>query len=355
MRTSDAADLARALVGKPVLCLADLETLLGLAGTPAAPIVYAYADTVRRETVGEGVLLRGIVEFSNHCRNTCAYCGLNGNNGCLTRYRMDSREIIDAAGEAVSCGIRTVVLQSGEDDALDVAWLAGVIRLIKGYFEVAVTLSLGERTEEEYRLWRDAGADRYLLKIETTDERLYASLHSGRGLATRLDALAALRRFGYQTGSGIMVGLPGQTPASIARDIAFLADAGLDMISIGPFIPHDATPLGRAAAGSVDLTLMALALTRIAARNVHMPATTSLGIAAGDRRADALRAGANVIMPNFTPAPYRTLYEIYPGKCSAGEVARGRVACAAAVAAAAGRRLDFGRGDGCARREAARV
>jgi biotin synthase len=322
-----------------------LERLLALEAGEAAEL-FRLADGVRRDHMGDGILLRGIVEFSNFCRNRCRYCGLNVQNGKLPRYRMTQDEILRGAAQIAAAGVATVVLQSGEEDGLDPEWLAGIIRQIKTRCGLVVTLSVGERAREEYRLWRAAGADRYLLKIETTDRALYASLHPGMNLDNRLRCLADLRALGYQVGSGIIVGLPGQTLASIAADIQFFREHDFDMIGIGPFIPHAATPLSGATAGNAQLTLTTVALTRIVTRNAHLPATTALGsLGKSDLRLEALKAGANVLMPNFTPQPYRKLYEIYPGKRCVSEPVGACAFCMEAMAASIGRTIDRSRGD----------
>lgn len=336
------------------LSRAALEDLILTEDPRALADLFARADRIRREEMGEGILLRGLVEFSNRCDNTCHYCGLRGGNASLERYRLTRDEIMKAASEIVSYGIRTIVLQSGEDAAQDAAWIADIVREIKERSRLAVTLSVGERPRSDYALWKKAGADRYLLKIETSDPALYASLHDGRSIATRLACLADLRELGYQVGSGSMVGLPGQTAASIAGDILFFAERDFDMIGIGPFIPHAETPLARARVGEAALVLKATALTRIVTRNAHMPATTalgSIGAAGEDRRLDGLRCGANVLMPNFTPALYRSLYEIYPGKRCLDEKSGACVGCLEKKAASIGRTIDRSRGDSRKRRE----
>jgi len=295
--------------------------------------------------VGDGVLLRGLVEFGSFCSNTCFYCGLRGGNALLPRYRMTEAEILESVGRIAAQGIRTVVLQSGEDETIDAGWIAGIVRSIKNRHDIAITLSVGERPADDYALWREAGADRYLLKIESSDPALYAALHARRCLDTRLRCLADLDRLGYQVGSGIMVGLPGQTLRHVAEDIRFFAAGGFDMIGIGPFIPHPQTPLCDVPRGDVALTLKTVALTRIATRDVHMPATTALGSMDRDYRQEGLRVGANVLMPNFTPVRYKALYEIYPGKRCISEPTGACALCMEGLAASIGRSIEHSRGD----------
>lgn len=293
----------------------DLEYVLRLEDDRQIQVLFDFADRVRREYVGDGVLLRGIIEFSNFCRNTCAYCGLRAANRRLERYRLTNEEILTAAENIRCAGVKTIVLQSGEEDNLDADGLARIVEGIKSQLDVAVTLSVGERDREEYAMWKEAGADRYLLKIETSDPALYAELHPGMSFANRMRCLEDLVELGYQTGSGNLIGLPGQSVASLVDDMVFFKKGDFDMISVSPFIPHAATPLAGVRAGDLRTTLKMIALTRIVSRNAHIPASTAVGsLNGGDARGRALAVGANVVMPNFTPLSFKPLYEIYPGK-----------------------------------------
>jgi biotin synthase len=277
--------------------------------------LFSRADRVRKEQVGDAVYLRGLIEFSNHCGRDCLYCGLRASNRKLKRYRMSCAEIFSAAKKVRGLGIRTVVLQSGEDGSYAIEELCRLVKKIKA-LGLAVTLSIGERSYQDYKLLKAAGADRYLLRFETSDARLYAKLRPGRTLANRLRCLAWLKKLGYQVGSGAMVGLPGQTDASIAEDIFLYKRLGLDMIGIGPFIPHPHTPLAKASQTGLEKVLRVLALTRIVTKNTHIPATTAVGTIDSRGRQKALQSGANIIMPNCTPVKYRKLYQIYPDKIS---------------------------------------
>lgn len=289
----------------------DIEYLLALQDQKETEELFDFADEVRRKFVGDGILLRGIVEFSNYCRNTCSYCGLNKFNKKLQRYRLTKDEIIASIEDIVSDGIKTVVLQSGEEDDLSALWLKELIERVKASFGIAVTLSVGERSFEDYQMWKKAGADRYLLKIETSDKTNYQSLHPEMNLENRLSCLRDLKRLGYQTGSGCIVGLKGQTVETLANDILFFAAEEIDMIGIGPFIPHQSTLLGSEKKGDLKMVLKVLAVTRIITKNTHLPATTATGsLGDGDGRMLALKAGANVLMPNYTPLEYKKLYEI---------------------------------------------
>jgi biotin synthase len=323
----------------------DLVFLLGRQGNEEMQLIFDAADRTRRQFMGDGILMRGIVEFGSYCRNTCSYCGLHAGNSRIERYRMSAEEVLESVGRISSQGIRTVVLQSGEDDGLDPQWLAALVREVKSRFDIAVTLSVGERPHEDYALWREAGADRYLLKIESSDKSLYESLHVGRRLESRLRCLFDLTTLGYQVGCGIMVGLPGQALWHIAQDILFFAQSRFDMIGIGPFIPHPQTPLREERPGSVSLTLKTVALTRIATKNAHLPATTALGSMDRDYRLNGLKAGANVLMPNFTPVEYKKLYEIYPGKRCVSEPTGACGLCMEGLVEIIGRTIDYSRGD----------
>ena len=314
----------------------EIEDLLMVGGEQQAQLLN-FADEIRKKHCGEAIILRGIVEFSNYCNRDCSYCGLNIKNHSLKRYRMSAEEILQSADLIASYNIGTVVLQSGEDEKTDPVEFAGIIKEIKSRHKIAVTLSVGERSKEDYKLWRQAGADRYLLKIETSDSGLYKELHPGMSFENRLRCLADLKELGYETGSGIIVGLKGQTTAILAKDILFLKNLDLDMIGIGPFIPHKDTPLGDEPAGSVDLTLKVIALTRILTKDTNIPATTALGSLSKDFRPEGLKAGANVLMPNFTPDVYKKLYEIYPGKRCIDEKTGSCALCMGKMANSVGR------------------
>jgi biotin synthase len=325
---------------------ADIEYLLSRESPVDLAMIFHFADEVRREYSGDGILVRGIVEFSNYCANTCAYCGLNRNNIPLSRYRLSQDEILESIAQMSALGIKTVVLQSGEDYCIEAVLLKETIETVKARFDVAVTLSVGERSTRDYELWRQAGAERYLLKIETTDQALYESLHQGMSFQHRIDCLRALQRLGFQTGSGTIIGLKGQTPAMIARDIIFFKKNKFDMIGIGPFIPHPITELAKEPFGDVNLTLKVLALTRIVTKNAHLPATTALGsIGERDFKIDGLCAGANVVMLNFTPQKYSKLYEIYPGKGNHEGLAASYRSYLRGLSDATGRPFDLSRGD----------
>lgn len=317
-----------------------------LAANPEdEPRLFAAADEVRRRFVGDSVHLRAIIEFSNYCVRSCLYCGLRRDNRKLGRYRMSADEIARTAAKACSAGYRTIVLQSGDDLHYRADDIARIVERIKRGADVAMTLSIGERTGEEYRTMRNAGADRFLLKHETADPGLYASLHPGMSFERRLECLHSLRQLGFQVGSGNIVGLPGQTLHTLARDIALLRELDVEMAGIGPFIPHPDTPLARSRPGEVALALRTLAVARIVLPLAHLPATTALATLHPEGRRLALQCGANVVMPNVTPPEYRRLYEIYPNSVALGDPEDGGFARVAAFLGGMGRPVSGSRGD----------
>lgn len=280
--------------------------------------LFSEADRVRRENVGDKVHLRGLVEFSNICSRQCKYCGLRSNNKKIERYRMLKNEIIESVDLASKLGYKTIVLQSGEDSYYDCDKLCEIIREIKKY-DVALTLSIGEKTYDEYNAYKKAGADRYLLRIETTDEKLYKNMHPNASFENRKQCLYNLKKIGFETGTGCLVGLPNQTIESLANDILFFKELNADMVGIGPFIPHPDTPLKNLNMGNFTLALKVMALTRLNLININIPATTAMETIHPNGRLVALQSGANVVMPNVTGKNYRKKYEIYPNKACVNE------------------------------------
>lgn len=272
--------------------------------------IYKMADEIRANTVGDVVHIRGIIEFSNYCKRSCIYCGLNCNNP-IERYRMDPIEIVELATEAKRAGYRTIVLQSGEDPFFTVEKLGEIIEEIKK-LDISITVSCGELSFEELKFLREKGADRYLLKHETGNSSLYGKLHPCGTLEQRIKCLKDIKALGYETGSGFMIGLPGQTLETIGEDLILLKEIGCDMAGIGPFIAHADTPLANEPSGSTELTKRALALARIMLPKANLPVTTSLGVVDIGERDLAFSCGANVIMKKVTPDKYKKLYTIYP-------------------------------------------
>lgn len=273
----------------------------------------AKADKVRHDYVGDEVHLRGLIEFSNICRNNCLYCGIRRDNAHLCRYRMTEEELVETAKRGAALGFKTIVLQSGEDLHYTPERMCRIVEAIKK-FDVAVTLSVGERTYQEYKAFKEAGTDRYLMRIETTDKDLYHKLDPNMSWQKRYECLLMLKELGYELGSGSMVGLPEQSIESIADDLLFLKELEVDMAGIGPFIPHQHTPLKNAAGGTLDLALRTMAIMRLLLPDINIPATTAMESLHPQGRIKALKSGANVVMPNITEGEYRKLYELYPGK-----------------------------------------
>lgn len=305
-----------ALWEKSALNRAEIAALLRLQDPEP---LFRAADRVRKKFVGDGVYLRGLIEFSNYCKNDCLYCGIRRSNASARRYRLTPEEIVRTAQQAAGYGYKTVVLQSGEDLWFDADTMTDVIRQVKA-LDVAVTLSLGEKTREEYAAYRRAGADRYLLRIETTDKALYEKLDPGMNWDNRVRCLYDLKELGYEVGSGSLVGLPGQTIESLADDLLFFKELPVDMAGIGPFIPHPQTPLaGETAKGHFETALKMMAVMRLLLPDINIPATTAMETLHPRGRLLALESGANVVMPNVTEGDYRKFYELYPGKICTGD------------------------------------
>lgn len=292
----------------------EIVFLLGLEREEDVARLIAAGDAVRRACCGDEVHIRALIEFSNICARNCNYCGLRAANRSVRRYRMSPDEIVDLAVHLNGKGLRTVVLQSGEDPYYTGEIVADTVRGIKSTTDMAITLCLGERPREDYELWKEAGADRYLLRHETANRELYKHLHPDSDFDNRMRCLRWLRELGFQVGAGCMVGSPGQTVEHMADDIEFLRDFRPDMAGIGPYIPHPDTPFAGSEPGTVEMTLKMVALARIVTRVALLPATTAIGSIDEMGREKALEAGADVVMPNYTPLKYRENYEIYPNK-----------------------------------------
>lgn len=273
--------------------------------------LYHSARTIREKTLGKEVHIRALLEFSNCCQNNCLYCGLRKNNRLVQRYQLSKEAIISLAKKADQEDYGTIVLQSGEYEDYTEE-LTEIIQEIKSKTNLAITLSLGEHSKDTYVAWRKAGADRYLLKIETTNENLYSRLRPECSLRKRISCLYNLRELGYQVGSGIIIGLPGQTIDDITRDLLFLKELDVEMLAIGPLIPHKNTPLNMSRKGSLELTLKTIAIGRIMLPYAHIPATTALRSLDSTAQAQALAIGANVLMLGITPKQFKEYYQIYP-------------------------------------------
>ena len=291
------------------------EEIITLLLSSDSDVLFQAANEVRQTYIGNDVYLRALVEFSNICRCNCFYCGLRSENKNISRYRLSKEEILDVAQKATSLGFKTIVLQSGEDSFYSIDYLSSIISEIKKY-DIAVTLGIGEKTKEEYKLLKDAGTDRFLLRIETTDENLYQNLHPHMSFENRKKCLYDLKELGYETGTGCLVGLPNQTVESLADDILFFKELDADMIGIGPLIIHPDTPLNSFNNGSFILALKVMAITRLIMPDINIPATTAMETLNPNGQIIALQSGANVIMPNLTPEKNRNQYQIYPDKFS---------------------------------------
>lgn len=281
------------------------------------------ARETSRQYYGNKVFTRGLIEFTNYCKNDCYYCGIRRDNKKASRYRLTREEVLSCCGQGYELGFRTFVLQGGEDGYYTDERILGLITAIKEkYPDCALTLSIGEREKESYLRFYLAGADRYLLRHETADECHYRKLHPpGLSFKHRMECLWNLKEIGYQVGCGFMVGSPGQSAETLAEDMLFITELQPDMVGIGPFIPHHGTPFSGESQGSVDETLYLLGLLRLLKPNLLLPATTALGTIDPQGREKGILAGANVVMPNLSPAGVRKKYELYDNKICTGEEA----------------------------------
>ena len=293
------------------LSKAELTALLSDGSVDDA--LFSAADSVRRENVGDAVHLRALIEFSNICRNNCLYCGIRAGNANIKRYRLTADEILSLAKSAKEMGLHTIVLQSAEDLEYKTSDLCRIIESIKR-LDVAITLSIGEKTYAEYKAYKEAGADRYLLRIETTDKDLYHKLDPKMDWERRFACLLALKDLKYELGTGSLIGLPFQTIESMAEDLLFFKRLDADMIGMGPFIPHPDTPLKDEKGGALTMALKVMALTRLMLPSINIPATTAMETLEEGGRNKALQSGANVIMPNITMADLSKNYALYPNK-----------------------------------------
>ena len=303
-----------------MLSNAELESIISCKDASFQKQLTETAAEVRKRHYGTDVYVRGLIEFTNHCKNNCLYCGIRAGNRNVERYRLTREEILSCCEDGYQTGYRTFVLQGGEDPEykpFDIACIVYAIK--KKYPDCAVTLSVGEHPKETYRLWKDAGADRYLLRHETADACHYGMLHpENLNLASRIRCLYDLKALEYQVGCGFMVGSPFQTPAYLAKDLAFLKEFEPHMVGIGPFIPHKDTPFAKEAAGTLELTLTMVALTRLILPEALIPATTALGSIHPTGRELGILAGANVCMPNLSPEEVRDKYTLYNNKLHTG-------------------------------------
>lgn len=324
-----------------------MEILSGFGDREVTELLTREAVRVRKQHYGIRVFTRGLIEFTNYCKNNCYYCGIRGGNPHAVRYRLTKEEILECCEEGYGLGFRTFVLQGGEDPFYTDGKIAEIVRAIKAeYPDCAVTLSIGEKSYESYRLFREAGADRYLLRHETADEAHYRQLHpEAMSLKHRKQCLYDLKALGYQVGAGMMAGSPGQTADTLAEDLMFLQELKPEMAGVGPFIPHHDTCFAGEPAGSVELTLFLLSVIRLLLPKVLLPATTALGTLDPVGREKALAAGANVVMPNLSPVRNRKHYDLYDNKICTGEESAQCRDCLERRIASAGYEMVSERGD----------
>lgn len=335
------------LFEKKILAKEDFRYLIDERNEKAAEYLFAKARIRQHEVFGNKVYLRGIVEFSSYCKSNCLYCGLRRDNEHAERYHLSEEEILACCRQGHAFGFRTFVLQSGEDLTYTDEDICHLILHIKQEMpDCAITLSIGEKTREQYQMYYDAGADRYLLRHETAAPELYKRMHpADQTLENRIRCLYDLKDIGYQIGAGMMIQPPGQTTEDLVTDLYFLHDLQPDMIGIGPFIPHHDTPFRDEPAGSVELTLYMLGILRLMFPKALIPATTALGTIDQKGREKGILAGANVIMPNLSPKEVRGKYLLYNNKICTGEDASQCSLCMAGRMKSIGYETVITRGD----------
>ena len=318
-----AAELIEKLAGEHALALDEYEYLVSHLDQQARDLLAEFARAAREPIYGHDVFVRGLIEFSNFCKNDCLYCGIRASNAGCVRYRLTGEQILSCADTGYELGFRTFVLQSGEDPHFTDERLCAIVCALKeAHPDCAITLSVGERSRESYAALREAGADRYLLRHETASPEHYAKLHPANlSWENRMRCLHDLRDLGFAVGAGFMVGSPFQTSANLARDLAFIQDFQPEMCGIGPFVPHHATPFANEPAGTLEQTLGLLSIIRLIKPNILLPATTALGTIHPKGRELGMEAGANVVMPNLSPGDVRAKYLLYDGKICMGDEA----------------------------------
>lgn len=326
---------------------AEFAVLLDQSSGADRDFLFERARAVRDAHYDRKVYIRGLIELTNYCKNDCLYCGIRKSNASCERYRLTKEQILSCCESGYALGFRTFVLQGGEDGWYTDERMTDIVRAMRqAYPDCAITLSLGERGRESFRRLYDAGANRYLLRHETADEAHYARLHPvSMTLTQRLQCLRDLKEIGFQTGAGFMVGSPYQTTECIVRDFRFLQELKPQMVGLGPFIPHHATPLKDFPAGSTERTLLCLSIVRLLLPNVLLPATTALATIDGDGRIKGMNAGCNVVMPNLSPLEDRSKYLLYDNKASSGEEAAESLRALREHLAAAGYEVVIDRGD----------
>jgi len=307
--------------------------------------LYTTADELRAHYMGNDIFLRGIIEFSNYCAKDCNYCGIQRSNSAAHRYRIEDDEILETCHKMKTSGQTTVVLQSGEDFQYTKERIGALLERIKSETDLAITLSVGERDEETYQYWKDKGMDRFLLRFETSNRELFALCHPDDDFDTRIGCLMTLKKIGVQTGSGLLIGIPNETYDDLARDLLYCTGLNLDMIGVGPFIPHEATPFGKDVNPfPSEVYFKAIAILRLLNKDAHIPSTTAFDAIDQNGRNLLLQRGANVFMPNATPQKYRKDYQLYPGKPCVDESGEECAECVVLRVTALGRSIGKGPG-----------
>lgn len=319
-------EIVREVKDKQNIDKTQLEILLGQASEEDVSFLYKAAREVADEVYGKRVFKRGLIEFTNYCKNDCYYCGIRRSNANAERYRIEKETILACCAKGYELGYRTFVLQGGEDGYFTDERICGIVSSIReSYPDCAITLSIGEKSKESYQKYFDAGADRYLLRHETANDEHYRKLHPAElSLETRKQCIRDLKEIGYQVGCGFMVGSPYQTIETLYEDLMYIKEIEPHMVGIGPFIPQQDTPFAKETAGTLEMTLRLLAIIRLIHSHVLLPATTALGTIHESGRELGILAGANVVMPNLSPSDVREKYKLYDNKaCTGDEAAEG--------------------------------
>ena len=342
-----AEELIQKLTENHILEVSEYQFLIKECGKEEWEYLAKEALSVKEKIYGQNVFMRGLIEFTNICKNNCYYCGIRAKNAFVSRYRLTEEEILSCAEEGYALGFRTFVLQGGEDDFFTPERIGAlVLEIKKRHPDCAVTLSIGEHSDEVYRYWHDCGADRYLLRHETAVRAHYEKLHPAEmSFENRLRCLYTLKEIGYQTGAGFMVGSPFQTIENLAEELIFLKKFEPDMVGIGPFIPAGNTPFEKETPGGLHLTLLMLSLLRLTLPDVLLPATTALGTIHPEGRELGIKAGANVVMPNLSPVSVRKKYQLYDHKICTGEESAQCIRCLQNRMEKTGHHLVIDRGD----------
>lgn len=326
------------------LTTAEVVYLLNLEKDELSDL-YKKADQIRKDNMGDEVFLRGILEVSNYCKKSCNYCGIRSKTKDITRYRMPKEEILQACKDMEKNGMTTVVIQAGEDSFLSKDYIGEILKEIKKDTHLAITLSLGDQTKETLIHWKDCGMDRYLIRYESSDPTLFEKAHPDDDLTTRLAFIKTLQELGIQAGSGFLIGIPGQTLEGLAKEILFCTSLKLDMIGIGPFIPHPDTPFGETTNPfEKEVFFKVISIIRILNPKAHIPSTTAFDAIQPNGRNLLLQRGANVFMPNATPQKYRKFYQLYPNKPCVDESGEDCAKCVKGRIISIGRKIGTGKG-----------